>query len=751
MIGKVIRMNQARRRSPAARARSARIAALGSSVFALTRYIVDADPYGLIAEAEREILSLSDYALAVESAGVEPGEKVEAYGVRNLHGRDLADWQAEMLAVAARTPRIQSPLIHIILSLREGEGWTADERDETIRIVVETLGLERCQLIWAEHSNTANAHLHLSIVRVDPATGNRAGTEWLIDDLHQALALVVERQGRTREPNALYFARGGAVYDVDTHAMVRDAAGRYCDGWYKGLGKKHDRVPAALRPKRASIIAAAEQSNSWAELHALLRDLGVTYDRAGSGARISAEGHAATASQVGPSLSRARLEKRLGVFEPDLGRLDPGYEAYRHAFEGQLGGLRRAREEERQRLDRWTAATLGLLPPGRRKVVGRAVRAEASAAKEHLAEAFGHAIARCTKNRLTQQAWEAAGRPVAPAPIITPALLLPASMDGVGYGSGPASSFQRHHADWATEYRTEGHEPLFTDHRIVIIVHATNHAAGVDEALRLANARWGTVRATGSEAFLGLVASRAAELGITVVGADRKPLLPTPEPAPEIEPALPAEPVVADWRKIEIPEDPIRRERIEEAIWNLRQMKGLPLRRVARLGDTPETGRTGKLEIVLGGDRTSLRHYQLAREAVFDEDRRVQAFLEERRKAMLEECWPILAGALLEPSDRSTERMLKCLPGWSEAHSAAKFALEDHDFMAMIKDVRAIMAHRTPEAAASPPGEEARAEKAITQSLQIKRVTEERSPRDETQGISVVEQLAWLRSRGKGR
>ena len=184
MIGKIIWMNRKQRRAALRRLRE--------NLFALTRYIVDADPYGLIADLSQDVVSLSDYALAVEAAGIEPGEKVEAFGVRNQIGTDLADWQAEMLAVAARPSQVERPVVHIILSLQEGETWTEEQREEAITIILETLGLERCQVVWAEHSNTANAHLHLSIVRVDPLTGMKAGSDWLIDDLHQA---IVPRRG----------------------------------------------------------------------------------------------------------------------------------------------------------------------------------------------------------------------------------------------------------------------------------------------------------------------------------------------------------------------------------------------------------------------------------------------------------------------------------------------------------------------------------------------------------------------------
>ena len=170
MIGKIIQMHRPRAKRGAL-VHQPPIAHLRDSVFALTRYIVDANPHALI-QQEGNILALTDYALAMKHAGSEPGEKVEAHGARNLVGDDLLSWQAQMLAVAARAPKVRAPLTHIILSLHEGERWTEHQRDEAITLVLETLGLERCQTVWAEHSNTANPHRRpaLSAGRRDAGT-----------------------------------------------------------------------------------------------------------------------------------------------------------------------------------------------------------------------------------------------------------------------------------------------------------------------------------------------------------------------------------------------------------------------------------------------------------------------------------------------------------------------------------------------------------------------------------------------------
>lgn len=681
MIGKLIRMNRKQRRTALRR--------LSENLFALTRYIVDADPYGLIADVGRDVVSLSDYALAVEAAGIEPGEKVEACGVRNLFGENLIQRQAEMLAVAARAPRMKSPVIHIILSLQENESWTEEQREEAITIIIETLGLERCQVIWAEHSNTANAHLHLSIVRVDPLTGTKAGTDWLVDDLHQALALVEERQGRAREPGALYVAREGAVYDADTNIMVRDANGHFVSGWYKAIGRKHNRIPARMRPKRADMVAAAESALSWSELHSSLEEIGVTYDRAGSGARISYKGAWATASEVHAALSRPRLEQRLGPFEPDLSRLNPAYEAYRNAFDGQLKNLRLAREEERRRLADWVSATIATLPPDAAKVVTRLIRAEAKAADESIAEAFKKAIARCTKHRLTEEAWIEVGEPAAPPPVISPCLILPAAVEGVEEQWTAPSHLDRNEKGWATEYRLADGTPLFTDHRIVIVVHAADRSDAIDEALRTAADRWGSVTARGPEAYLRLVAERAAVLGIEVLDANGLPLTAVKEVVEQPDLSTPATaPSAIHWEKPDLADDLVREMRIDRAIRELQNFAGLLLRRREMPGDTKESGRSGPLEIVLNDDPTDRRNERLAQHAMFDDNPRVQEFLQRKRQEALDDWSRSLLSSFLDPSTISGRDMVNCLPSRYEVRRPAFLALEDSDCIAMLQHVR---------------------------------------------------------------
>src|SRR5690606_209437 len=189
---------------------------LAARVLALSNYIVDADAEQLLQSAR--VAALSDYVLDMDSnaGGVSAGEKVDAFGSINLTGQALPEWQMEMLAVAARAPRSRNPVEHYVLSWQQGEHPDAPQAEEAARMFLETLGLERCQAIWALHANTDNDHIHIMVNRIDPATGRalQAGDGWDIDAAHKAIALIEERQGWAREEGALYFARQGELHDA---------------------------------------------------------------------------------------------------------------------------------------------------------------------------------------------------------------------------------------------------------------------------------------------------------------------------------------------------------------------------------------------------------------------------------------------------------------------------------------------------------------------------------------------------------
>lgn len=703
MIGKLIRM-QGTHVSKGVPWSVERPQSVRRSVVALTTYIVDADPHALIVERAADVLSLSSYAMALDALGVEPGEKVEDFGSRNLVGTTLSAWQEQMIATATSARATAKPILHFVISLAEGEHWAEGQAEEAIDIVLQTLGLKRCAVVWSRHGNTANAHLHVCVIRVDPMSGSIAGSKWLIDDLHQALALIDERQQRARAPEALYVAREGSVYDVETDALVRDASGNYYPDWYKPHGRKRNRLPLALREAKSELIDAAEQAGSWEELHKAFAEFDAVYDRKSSGAHICRGGANVKASRVSPSLSRIKLEVRLGPFEADVSRVNAEYEAFRADLNRQLSELRARRERDKQRIRQRAAHIFGQLMHGRRSVLKELINAEANEAESVIGKVFELAIKRCTDQRRTESEWMAEGKP-AYVPVSTPAVLMPAANDEpVRDFAGPTPDWE----GWSTAYMDESGRALFTDHLHFILVHQSERVQAIDEALALAEQRWGSVSVQGPSDFMNIVAVRARALGIEVVDLDGRPLeheaVDAASPVVErvaaavatasASDAAAARPAEAEKQADRLEKKPTRdaayEQRIVEAIERLKEAPYLPIRRIDESAQREQERSTGRLELVLDDPHGFWDQY-LKFDALLDQDDRIQAHLRQSRSNVLEEVKSHLIYSKAGSFPRTYHEVHAQLPKRNYGlHRAVLLMRGDRDFEAAFGEARAI-------------------------------------------------------------
>lgn len=490
-----------------------------ASVEALSRYVVDADPWAMV-DLDR-VRSLTDYALHVDARSIEPGEKVEAFGTFNLIGEDLDHWQMQMAAVAARCPRSRDPIEHFVYSWREGEHPTAAQVEEAGAILLEVLGYKNCPAIWSFHGNTAKDHGHLAVVRIDPATGTVAGDGWDIDRAHQAIALIEERQGWAGEPKALYVARGGEVYDRITGAKIRDRAGRQ-------IGRRTLKaLPPKIAAKAIEIREAAASATDWTHLHAKLAALKVAYRKKGSGAVVAVADQEVKASAIHPSCSRTHLEAALGAFEPDTSDRAQGYDAYREAYRLRLDHIRTVHADERARLKIWLEDTLSGLDVAVGTVFAIAVRAEYRAALQSLDSAFRDAKITFAAARLSPDQWAISGQPPAPAVFPLPTLMMPPARvveRPIEMPARHSETFRAQHQEWRTDYYATDGTKAFADLRCAIIVYSATPES-FDAALRLAAARWRVVRVRASRANMLLVAERAEKLGIALIDIDGRPIV----------------------------------------------------------------------------------------------------------------------------------------------------------------------------------------------------------------------------------
>lgn len=483
---------------------------LARHIYGLVAYVInarDTELYGLA-----RLRALSDYTLDLAEFGVEPGEKVSSCWSHNMPVGPPSEWSTQMLAAAALAVRSKDPVEHIVFSWPKHEHPTDEQVEDAADIILEVLGYGKCLAIGAAHVNTDKKHGHLAVVRVDLVTGKIAGDGWDIDRLHQAIAIVEERQGWAAEPNALYLARDGEVFCRVTGVLVRDRDGNQV----KRARRSRAATPASLAPHIASIEAVLARSASWAELHVSLEAVGVEYVKKGSGATISVGEENHKASALHPDLSRPKLEKRFGPFEANRGRGSPQHVQYQADGRAELA---RIRAQERAAASSFQVHVQAALAALASDAAACAIIKQSEAfIRAQLATIFGGAKALFKEQHPPYEEWKKAGEPHASFDIPLPAILF-RTMPGMANAtwSGAGGFLPRQNGP-RCDYVDASGAVAFTDYGLIVIVHDKRPAA-IDAALSLMAQGGGSVRVWGSDAFVRQCLEQASVLGIDAIVA----------------------------------------------------------------------------------------------------------------------------------------------------------------------------------------------------------------------------------------
>lgn len=240
------------------------------------------------------------------------GEKLLHSGALNFLARTFEGQRVEMLACAEGAVRSKDPINHYVMSWREGELPSVVQIDEALNIFIKELDAAGLHVIYGAHQDTQNCHLHMAISRVDPNTGQVRELQkgFDIEAGHRAIARIEDRQRWKREVNGRYKVINGILEKCEQpsdatakpSAKVRDQEIR--------LGEK-----SAQSIGIESAWPAIKAAKTWSELHAGLDQLGMRYERKGSGAVIWVGVVPIKASTVDRSASMAALIKRFGQFE----------------------------------------------------------------------------------------------------------------------------------------------------------------------------------------------------------------------------------------------------------------------------------------------------------------------------------------------------------------------------------------------------------------------------------------------------
>ena len=192
-------------------------------------------------------------------------------------------------------------------------------------VFLEKMGLVGHQIIYGLHHNTENYHVHIAVNRMNPETGKvvQPHNGFDIEEGHRILALIEKKQGWISEENAKYsVAENGDIMPRKQKKTGPKPKASALDFECATGEKSAQRI---AQERGFSIIKNAEY---WKELHRKLADVGLRFEKKGSGAIIFVGEIAVKASSVDRAFSLKNLCKKLGEFEPGnyapvLGKIEP--------------------------------------------------------------------------------------------------------------------------------------------------------------------------------------------------------------------------------------------------------------------------------------------------------------------------------------------------------------------------------------------------------------------------------------------
>ena len=494
-------------------------------------------------------------------------EKCVYSGARGFLCDTDAGQMAEMLALAHEAPRSRDPITHYVLSWREDEHPTKQQIERAVDICLAELGMEGHQVVYALHADTDHDHLHLIVNRVHPESGRVTKQGLDIEALHRAVARIEHEQGWQHCDHARYAVREDGTLQKRTAQKGERREGRQGGrpGERQGerQGERHEdperlsmsdgarayeRRTAGQSAERIAQDRAAPviaRARSWAELHQGLAEIGMRYERKGSGAIVWVGTTAVKASKVSRAASLSALQKRLGPFQsatadqaahanqrtgerPEPPPKNPTVTEYRAAREAWYRERRADRAELRTRHGAEYRAMVSQHCEERRELAAAHLRGNAALVGRSLL-AEKHAKERAAlRERQEKERQQLAGH----FPPIDEWRRQQGQQTGryrdslLGDDDATVQphdirAFTAEVRGAAVAYHRGDHRAVFSDVGRRVQVHDRQDPDGLTGALQLAAAKWGgKVSIEGSSEFRERAAWAAAREGVRVVDED---------------------------------------------------------------------------------------------------------------------------------------------------------------------------------------------------------------------------------------
>ena len=217
---------------------------------------------------------------------------------RNTLASDPRAVVAEMERdVALSRSRVEKPVYHLALSFDPTDAPTRDELRGAIDRTLRDLGLSDHPALVVAHTDTDHPHVHAMVSRV-----GADGKAWSTSFSNRWLRASVEAQ--ERELGVRWTGRNADL--ARSHAVER----AFQDGLPVKAPSERDRGFAAH--VRSKALADLREAKSWRDLDARLAVHGLRIERKGRGGVVTDGRQEAKLSSVSRSVSRPKLEARLG-------------------------------------------------------------------------------------------------------------------------------------------------------------------------------------------------------------------------------------------------------------------------------------------------------------------------------------------------------------------------------------------------------------------------------------------------------
>lgn len=229
--------------------------------------------------------------------------------------------------LSALNSRVKEPLYHMVISWLPGENPASEEAFASVEHTLHELGFEGHQFVAAVHRDTDNVHVHVMVNRINPISLRAvapANDYYVMDRCMRELEI---RFGRGHAPGpyvveerngqpVVVRARGGDKPEKSRPPRRPQGAERM----EVFAGEESFFTYVHGEPRKAAVALLKDAHLTWERLHRGLAEYGIELRPKGRGLAVYAIGSPETTpvkgSDMHEQLSLARLEKRLGAYQP---------------------------------------------------------------------------------------------------------------------------------------------------------------------------------------------------------------------------------------------------------------------------------------------------------------------------------------------------------------------------------------------------------------------------------------------------